>query len=54
MKCGRGFSQSVREKAFAVAKVRQGKRAGDIGARTDFITEGFVQRGLRVIAFKDP
>jgi len=44
------FSEGVREKAFAVAKVQQGGLAADIGAGTGFITEGLVRRGLRVIA----
>lgn len=44
------FSENVREKAFTVATVQQGKLAADIGAGTGFITGGLVQRGLRVIA----
>ncbi|HEY82387.1 MAG TPA: methyltransferase domain-containing protein [Dehalococcoidia bacterium] len=44
------YSQAVREKAIAVAEVKPGKLAADIGAGTGFITEGLVQRGLWVIA----
>lgn len=44
------FSEAVREKAFAVARIEPGKVAADIGAGTGFMTEGLVKRGLRVIA----
>jgi ubiquinone/menaquinone biosynthesis C-methylase UbiE len=44
------FSDRVREKAYAVAGAQEGKVAADVGAGTGFITEGLVQRGLRVIA----
>ena len=44
------FSEKVREKAFSVAGVQAGKIAADIGAGTGFITEGLIQKGLRVIA----
>ncbi len=44
------FSDDVREKALAAANVQPGKLAADIGAGTGFITEGLVQKGLRVIA----
>jgi len=44
------FSESVREKAFAVADVQPGRLAADIGAGTGFITEGLINRGLQVIA----
>jgi len=43
------FSEAVREKAISVADVKPGKLAADIGAGTGFITEGLIQRGLRVI-----
>ena len=46
----RFFSENVREKAFAVADVRPGKLAADVGAGTGFLTEGLARRGLRVIA----
>jgi ubiquinone/menaquinone biosynthesis C-methylase UbiE len=46
----RFFSEKVREKAFTVANVQPGELAADIGAGTGFITEGLIQRGLRVIA----
>jgi len=40
----------VRDKAFAVANLQEGRIAADIGCGTGFITEGLVQRGLSVIA----
>ncbi|MDI6870790.1 MAG: class I SAM-dependent methyltransferase [Bacillota bacterium] len=44
------FSDAVREKALAVAGVRAGELAADIGAGSGFITGGLLARGLRVIA----
>ncbi len=44
------FSEAVREKAISAAKAKAGKAAADIGAGTGFITEGLVQKGLKVIA----
>jgi ubiquinone/menaquinone biosynthesis C-methylase UbiE len=44
------FSEAVREKAFIVAGVQKGQVAADIGAGTGFITEGLIDKGLRVIA----
>jgi ubiquinone/menaquinone biosynthesis C-methylase UbiE len=44
------FSENVREKALAVAQIQPGKLAADIGTGTGFLTEGLVQRGLKVIA----
>jgi ubiquinone/menaquinone biosynthesis C-methylase UbiE len=44
------FSEAVREKAIAVAEVLPGRLAADIGAGTGFITEGLLQKNLRVIA----
>lgn len=44
------FSEAVREKAFAVAGVQAHKLAADIGAGTGFMTEGLIQKGLKVIA----
>jgi len=44
------FSEAVREKALRVAGVQPGKIAADIGAGTGFMTEGLVERGVRVIA----
>jgi ubiquinone/menaquinone biosynthesis C-methylase UbiE len=44
------FSESVREEAFAVAGVQPGRLAADIGAGTGFVTEGLIEKGLRVIA----
>lgn len=44
------FSEAVRNKAFSIASVQEGKIAADIGAGTGFITGGLVEKGLRVIA----
>lgn len=44
------FTKAVREKAYEVAKVEEGKLAADIGAGTGFITEGLLERGINVIA----
>ncbi len=49
----RFFSDTVREKALAVAGVQRGKRAADIGAGTGFITEGLIRLGLQVIALDE-
>jgi ubiquinone/menaquinone biosynthesis C-methylase UbiE len=39
------FSEKVREKAFTLADVKEGKLAADIGAGAGFITEGLVKKG---------
>lgn len=44
------FSENVREAAYRVAEVKPGRIAADLGAGTGFITEGLLERGLRVIA----
>jgi len=44
------FSDSVREKALSVARVKAGETAADIGAGTGFITEGLLEKGLTVVA----
>jgi ubiquinone/menaquinone biosynthesis C-methylase UbiE len=44
------FSGAVRERAFAVAGIAPGKLAADIGAGAGFVTEGLLNRGLRIIA----
>lgn len=44
------FSESIRDKAFDMAKIEAGKIAADIGAGTGFITEGLLKKGLKVIA----
>jgi ubiquinone/menaquinone biosynthesis C-methylase UbiE len=44
------FSESIREKAYDIAKVEKAKLAADIGAGTGFVTEGLLHRGLSVIA----
>jgi ubiquinone/menaquinone biosynthesis C-methylase UbiE len=44
------FSESIREKAFSVVSIENGKVCADIGAGTGFITEGIINKGLKVIA----
>lgn len=44
------FPEAVREKALAIAGVQPGKLAADIRAWTGFITEGLIQKGLKVFA----
>ena len=44
------FSEEVREVAYTLADVQNGKTAADIGAGTGFITEGLLKAGLQVIA----
>lgn len=44
------FSEAVREKAYDMAAVKGGQLAADIGAGTGFVTEGLIQKGLKVIA----
>lgn len=44
------FSDKVMEAALAIANVQPGRLAADIGAGTGFITEGLIQKGLKVIA----
>jgi ubiquinone/menaquinone biosynthesis C-methylase UbiE len=44
------FSEAVREKALAIAGVQSGRLAADLGSGTGFITEGLIQKGLKVIA----
>ena len=44
------FSDRVREAAINAAGVQPGRLAADVGAGTGFITEGLLQKGLRVIA----
>ncbi len=44
------FSEAVREKAYSLANVKAGEIAADIGAGTGFVTDGLIQKGLRVIA----
>lgn len=44
------FSESLREKSLSSTNLIQGRSAADIGAGTGFMTEGLLQRGLRVIA----
>jgi len=44
------FSEAVREKAFSIAELEKGKIAADVGAGTGFMTEGLVNKGLKVIA----
>ena len=44
------FSDRLREKAYAAAGVRAGASAADVGAGTGFLTEGLLERGVRVVA----
>jgi ubiquinone/menaquinone biosynthesis C-methylase UbiE len=44
------FSEAVREKAYQVAELVAGKIAVDVGAGTGFMTEGLLNKGLKVIA----
>jgi arsenite methyltransferase len=44
------FPEEVREVAYAAAQLEPGKLAADLGAGTGFITEGLLQRGIKVIA----
>jgi ubiquinone/menaquinone biosynthesis C-methylase UbiE len=44
------YSDRVREKALTHARVQGGRRAADLGAGTGFITQGLIERGIRVIA----
>ncbi|MGM0472155.1 MAG: class I SAM-dependent methyltransferase [Bacillota bacterium] len=44
------FSTKVREKAYEIAGLQEKKIAADIGAGTGFITEGLLERGIKVIA----
>jgi len=44
------FSEAVRDKALSVADVHPDRVAADIGCGTGFMTEGLIQRGLKVIA----
>ncbi len=44
------FTKAVREKAIFAADVKPGRLAADIGCGTGFITEGLIQKGLKVIA----
>jgi ubiquinone/menaquinone biosynthesis C-methylase UbiE len=44
------FSEELRDRALTVAGVRPGEVAADIGAGTGFISEGLIQKGLKVIA----
>ena len=44
------FSEEVRERAFSMAGVKAGETAADIGAGTGFVTEGLIQKGLKVLA----
>lgn len=44
------FSVAVRERAFAEVEVQSEMTAADIGAGTGFVTEGLLERGVKVIA----
>jgi ubiquinone/menaquinone biosynthesis C-methylase UbiE len=44
------FSEAVRDKALAIAGIRAGAVAADVGAGTGYVTEALLARGVRVIA----
>ena len=44
------FSDSVRERALAVAGAEEGRLAADLGAGTGFVTEALLANGVSVIA----
>ena len=44
------FPEAVRETAYDLAEAQEGEIAADIGAGTGFLTEGLLERGLKVIA----
>ena len=44
------FSEDVREGAYRAAGLVPGRTAADIGCGTGFITEGLLEKGLKVIA----
>ncbi len=44
------FSEDVRQVAYTLANIQDGKIAADIGAGTGFVTEGLLRAGLKVIA----
>lgn len=44
------FSNDVRQVAYKTANVEAGKIAADIGAGTGFITEGLIEKNIKVIA----
>ena len=44
------FSERVRERALELAAVEPGRIAADLGAGTGFMTQGLVERGVRVVA----
>ena len=44
------FSEDVRNFAYRLAEIKEGKIAADIGAGTGFVTHGLLQAGLRVLA----
>jgi len=44
------FSEAVREKALALAGVRAGQTAADLGAGTGFVTQALLAAGLKVFA----
>ncbi|MDX9799004.1 MAG: class I SAM-dependent methyltransferase [Bacteroidales bacterium] len=44
------FSDNLRDKTYSIVKIEKGKVAADIGAGSGFITEGLIERGIKVIA----
>ena len=44
------FSDSARNKAFAIANIQKGDIIADVGAGTGYITEGLIGKSVKVIA----
>ena len=44
------FSEAIRDQALALADLRPGRKAVDVGAGTGFMTEGLLASGLEVVA----
>jgi ubiquinone/menaquinone biosynthesis C-methylase UbiE len=44
------FPEDVRNEAFRVTGIQPGSTAADIGAGTGFVSEGLINRGLKVLA----
>ena len=44
------FSDSARKKAFEIAKIKKDDTIADIGAGTGYITEGLIEKNVKVIA----
>lgn len=44
------FSTAVREKALALANIKKGQLAADVGTGSGYVTTGLLEKGLKVIA----